>query len=101
MNEFVQPNHIPFCDDHPYLYATNDDLPRVWYKFRKSYFQMMKELMYEWVNGKSKATYERSLIKAHLTVGKGVSFLTWTKETNPSFLRKLEPIPKSSKGILV
>ena len=60
---------------------------------------MVEKLHYEWVDGESEATQERNLIKANLTMREGTSLFALPKEANPSFFKKLEPIPESTKGI--
>ena len=61
----------------------------------------MKEFHYKWVDSKPKATQERSLVETNLTMGESTRLLTLPRETNPSLLKKLEYIPKSTKGILL
>ena len=57
----------------------------------------MKEFHYKWVDRKSKATQERSLVETNLTMGKSTRLLAFFRKTNPGFLRKLEPIHESTK----
>ena len=61
----------------------------------------MKKLHDERMDGKFKAARKGSLIKTHLPRIEGVSLLTFTRETDLSFIRDLEPIPKSEECVLV
>ena len=60
---------------------------------------MVKELHDEWMDGKSKAAQEYSLIKTNFTMGKGTSLLALLRKTSLSLLRELELIPKFIKDI--
>ena len=56
----------------------------------------MKELHYKRMDKKPKATQEGSLVETNLPVGKSTRLLTFFRKTDPSLLRKLEPIPESN-----
>ena len=61
----------------------------------------MEKFHYEGMDRESETTQEGRLIETHLAIGESTRFLTWPRVTNPSLLRELEPIPKSTKGLLI
>ena len=99
MDELVKRDHIPISYDRPNHHAAYDDSPRIRHKLPWSKVQVMKKLHDEWMDGKSKATQKRSLIKANLSMSKGTSLLTLPRKTSPSLIRELESVPKFTKNL--
>ena len=99
VDELIERDHIPVsygCLNH---HTTYDDSPRIRHKLPLSYVQVVEKLHYEWVDRKSEAAQERSLIKAKLTMSEDTCLFALPRETNLGLFRELEHIPKPIKSI--
>ena len=79
MKELVQCYHVPFKDGYPDWHTTYNCPLGIWDELSKGKVEGGKKWHYKWLNGEVKATREGSFIEAHLTMGKGASFLIWTR----------------------
>ena len=99
MDELIEHDHIPISYNHPNHHAPYDDSPRIRHKLPLCNIQVVNELHDEWMDRKSEAAQECSLIKTNFTMSKGTSLLYLPKKTSPSLIRELEPIPELTKDI--
>ena len=99
VDELIECDHILVSYGHPNHHTAYDDSPRIRHKLPRGYVQVVEKLHYEWVDRKSEAAQERSLIKADLTMSEGTSLFALPKETNLGFFRELECIPEPIKSI--
>ena len=101
MYEFVQPNHVAFSDDLPYLYITNHDSPQIRHKLPRGDVEMVQKLHNEGVDGKPKPALENSFVKTHFPRQEMTSPFLFAGKTNSNPLRELKPISKLGKGVRV
>ena len=99
VDELIKRDHIPVSYGRPNHHTAYDDSPRIWHKLPRGYVQVMEKLHYEWVDRKSEAAQERSLIKANLTISEGTGLFALPRETNLGLFRELERIPEPTKSI--
>ena len=77
MEELIQGYHIPIMGGHPNWHVANDRPPSI--RDELPGCNVKSKIHDKGMDKEMKATQKSSLIEAHLAMGKGASFLIWTR----------------------
>ena len=62
---------------------------------------MVQKFHDEWMDEEPKATLESSLVEAHFSMREMTGFFSFSRKTNPGFLKELKSVSKPKEGVNV